>query len=685
MVDFTYGIITISDRCFRGETKDESGPKIKYLLQDEYNAHNIKQEIIPDDQNKIEEILILYSDVLKINCIFTTGGTGCSPRDVTPEATRKIIHKEFPQLSMVMLLEGLRKTEFAALTRLICGIRNNSLIINFPGSVKAVTESFNAIKRLIPHAVDLICDIKDKTESVHKQIQSGTSKNATNDFYREIKEKTNDSIDEVLKNYKQNSASNSESNLKRRNEDTEVEPKKIDNQKSNQSSTKPQTESSAAKEVPKPSTTRAPHVCPHKTAKPGDKDDRNSPYPMISVEEALKIIFSNIRPISKPQTIRSPINCPPFRASIKDGYAVKSSSKSTLRKVIGSISAGDFIIQEDFKEDECYKINTGAAVPDFADAIVQVEDTKLTKSNPDGSEAEIELLSLPSKNLDIREIGSDLMENQELFTTNGLLDVAEKTILASVGLNAAEKKPKIAIISTGDELQDPASGELQEGHIYDSNTTMLKLLCEKFNFDVKFTCIAKDDYESLKNVVSAAIKECRVIISSGGVSMGDKDFIKKVLIDLDFKIHFGRVNVKPGKPMTFATLNENSFFALPGNPVSAFVTFHLFVLPALRFISGYSGIKCILPLINVVLEDSEYHLDDRPEYVRAKISYDQNTNQFTALVNANQISSRIASLINADVLLKLPGRKEYGNSIIEKGTKLKAMVINQFFISFINE
>lgn len=126
------------------------------------------------------------------------------------------------------------------------------------------------------------------------------------------------------------------------------------------------------------------------------------------------------------------------------------------------------------------------------------------------------------------------------------MDVAEKTLLASVGLCGSQATPKVAIISTGDELVDP-SDNIREGQIFDSNTTMLKLLCEKYGFKVKMTRISGDDYESLKEVVTDAVEECDVIVSSGGVSMGDKDFVKKLLVDLGFDIHFGRVNMKPGR------------------------------------------------------------------------------------------------------------------------------------------
>lgn len=133
------------------------------------------------------------------------------------------------------------------------------------------------------------------------------------------------------------------------------------------------------------------------------------------------------------------MNCPPFRASIKDGYAVKSISTAKKRTVIGYVSAGEPLIKKNFPDDHCFKINTGAPVPDFADAVIQIEDTILVSQNSDGMETEISVLKFPSKKLDIRDIGSDLMLGEVLFQANGLLGVAEKTILASVGQSIDNK------------------------------------------------------------------------------------------------------------------------------------------------------------------------------------------------------------------------------------------------------
>lgn len=160
----------------------------------------------------------------------------------------------------------------------------------------------------------------------------------------------------------------------------------------------------------------------------------------------------------------------------------------------------------------------------------------------------------------------------------------------------------------------------------------------------------------------------------------DRDFVKPLMQEMGFDIHFGRVNMKPGKPMTFASRDQTHYFALPGNPVSAYVTFLLFVLPALRFASGFPEAKCSLPIINVTLEKEEYFLDPRPEFARAKISYSKKDGVYFADIPQNQMSSRLLSLIDADVLLMLPGGTK-DRPAVKKGDKLQALVINQHFIS----
>lgn len=255
------------------------------------------------------------ADRQSIHLILTTGGTGFSQRDVTPEATRRVMQKEAAQLTLAMALASFQKTKFAALSRAVCGIRNSTLICNMPGSPKAVDECFMAIVDVLPHAIDLI-------NNVH------TSHSAMPTSHM--------------------------------------------------------------------------HICPHKTGTGAD-NDRNSPFAMFAVDVAIKTILDRIQGIPFAyRDFKSPINIPAFRASIKDGYAVKANGACKgIKNVIGYISAGDSIVSDDFGDDSCYKINTGAPVPHHANAIIQIEDTKLLRSS-NGIEQEIEVLIEPTIDLDIR-------------------------------------------------------------------------------------------------------------------------------------------------------------------------------------------------------------------------------------------------------------------------------------------
>ncbi|XP_058130038.1 molybdenum cofactor synthesis protein cinnamon [Anopheles ziemanni] len=612
-----YSVITISDTCAAGTATDTSGPHLTTLIKQAFDTETVNYLLIADEEELIKKSLIYACDVLKVRAIFTTGGTGFAPRDVTPEATRAVLTKEAPQLSLAMTLRSLEKTKFAVLSRAVCGVRDRTLIVNFPGSKKAVSECFESIVDVLPHVFNLLNEGEiEAVRETHRKVQKDGEVRASSGH----------------------------------------------------------------------------HVCPHATGKGGD--DRNSPYPMIAASEALKKILQHTPASTNPPKKQlSRINIPPFRASIKDGYAVKANGGKGVKKVIGYVSAGDSIITSNFTIDECYKINTGGPLPSFADAVVQIEDTKLVSREGD-YEKLVEILSEPSPNLDIRPIGSDLRIAEEVFQYRFPLEATQRALLAAVGEKPSVEKLKVAILSTGDELLHPYDTDAtveqanQEGKIYDSNTTMLVELIRKFGFSDD-QCeiqqrVVKDDFDSLVEVIQSLTGEMHIIICTGGVSMGDKDFVKPALQKLDYKLVFGRVNIKPGKPCVFASSCKTQFFGLPGNPVSAFVTFHLFALPALRQYLGTinqtptQSAKRTLPIINVELLDEKYDLDPRPEYARASIV--SRNGKLMASITGGQISSRLKSTIEADALLELPARSDDRPSI-KAGTILKAHILRFDFIS----
>ncbi|KAH8317349.1 hypothetical protein KR074_006312, partial [Drosophila pseudoananassae] len=593
----------VSDTCHRDPTKDRSGPKLIELVRDSFTNVRVTGSIAPDEHLDIKEILCRWIG-MNFTVIFTTGGTGFGPRDITPEATKPVIDRECPHLAALIAQESIKKTKFAALSRGICGIASNSLIINLPGSEKAVIECFATVRDLLPHAIHLITNDLVLVKSAHSEMQNPS----------------------------------------------------------------PVSVSSAGG-----------HVCPHKTGN-GTDTDRNSPFPMLPVEDVLALICKHIdRSVNLKKLLwekTSPVNIPPFRASIKDGYAMKSTGFSGTKRVIGFIAAGDVPNSTPLAEDECFKINTGAPVPLEADCVVQVEDTDLLERDTYGNETLVNIKVEPTAGLDIRPVGHDLSTKSLIFPAMDPSPVVIKSLLASVGHCAAIRKPKIAIVSTGSELISP--NDLPRlGKIYDSNTTMLEELLQYFGFECMKSTILSDNFDETKETLSNLFDVMDFVICSGGVSMGDKDYIKPILDELNFEIHCGRVNMKPGKPLTFASRPGKYFFGLPGNPVSAFVTFHLFALPAIRWAAGWEFDRCCLPKIKLELLN-DIDLDSRPEYVRASVISKQGV--LYASVNGDQISSRLQSIAGADVLINLPGATK-SRAKARAGESYLASVLRYDFIS----
>ncbi|KAH8264846.1 hypothetical protein KR038_003799 [Drosophila bunnanda] len=607
MEAITFGVLTISDTCYQEPAKDKSGPKLVRLIGDTFQNADVIASVVPDEQQLIQRELHKWIARDDLRVILTTGGTGFAPRDVTPEATKPLLDKECPQLGLVIALASLQKTKFSALSRGVCGIAGNTLILNFPGSEKAVTECFEAVSELLPHAVHLIGDEVALVRKIHAEVQGIQS----------------------------------------------------------------QSESTVI--------ARSAHACPHKTGA-GSDTDRNSPFPMLPVPVVLSIIFDTVKRTSDLEKLlwqqTSPVNIPPFRASIKDGYAMKSTGFSGSKRVVGYIAAGSAPNADPLAEDECFKINTGAPLPLEADCVVQVEDTKLLQRDKHGHESLVDILVEPLAGLDVRAVGHDLSTKDRIFPFPDASSVVVKSLLASVGKRLTVRRPKVAIVSTGSELLAPHD-EPVAGKIYDSNTTMLEELLLYFGFDCIQSTVLSDSFDETKQALANLFETVDFVICSGGVSMGDKDFVKPVLEHLQFKLHCGRVNMKPGKPMTFASWRQKYFFGLPGNPVSAFVTFHLFALPAIRWAAGWDRSKCSLPVIQVKLLN-ELPLDGRPEYVRASVI--SKAGELQARIIGDQISSRLQSIVGADVLIHLPGRTSERTSA-KAGEVFPASVLRYDFIS----
>ncbi|KAI8261656.1 hypothetical protein K4K58_001119 [Colletotrichum sp. SAR11_239] len=381
-------------------------------------------------------------------------------------------------------------------------------------------------------------------------------------------------------------------------------------------------------------------------------------------------------------------NVPAFRASIVDGYAVVVPKDGNMKGVfpVTAVSHAAPGEAKTLKEGEIARITTGAPLPPGATSVIMVEDTILkSKTADDKEEKEVEILAegvKPGEN--IREVGSDVKEGDLILKKGEQISGVggEIGLLASVGVAEAKtyKRPVVGILSTGDEIIEPdRPGGLRLGEVRDTNRITLMSAARQWGFDVVDLGIARDKPGSLEENLREGLRRSDLLITTGGVSMGELDLLKPTIErSLGGTIHFGRVAMKPGKPTTFATVPvknnagervTKTIFSLPGNPASALVTFHLFVIPALHKLSGI--VPTGLPKVPVTLSH-DFTLDkQRAEYHRAVVTVGKD-GLLSASSTGGQRSSKVGSLRSANALLALPKGTE-----LRKGTKVEALLMGE--------
>lgn len=336
---------------------------------------------------------------------------------------------------------------------------------------------------------------------------------------------------------------------------------------------------------------------------------------------------------------------PPFPASTMDGYAVIADDGSPWRDVVGVQAAGQ-LIDAEVTPGTAIKIMTGAPMPRGADAVVPVENTEAVDEHVVIHSDYVEAGAY------VRQIGSDVAAGELLVRAGSRLGPAEIGLLAAYGGDpvTVRRKPRVSIVSTGDELLEP-SEPLTPGKIHDSNRFMLRAALESAGAEVIWAGKGPDVRDQLEPLLVKLISDSDIVITSGGVSMGDLDLIKPILLDLA-TVHFRRVFLKPGKPLNFATAGPTLIFGLPGNPVSALVGFELFIRSALRKMSG-SGER---PQTVRVRLATDTEPADRVEYQRAALAVDP-SGALMATPNGPQGSSRLASFLGSNALIVIPPRE----------------------------
>ncbi|NQZ86701.1 MAG: molybdopterin molybdotransferase MoeA [Colwellia sp.] len=310
---------------------------------------------------------------------------------------------------------------------------------------------------------------------------------------------------------------------------------------------------------------------------------------LLPFEQAMEKMLSAIKPICETEfiplskalnrvlasNISSPLNVPPHNNSAMDGYAFSLASlqKTNTLTMVGRSMAGE-PFQGKCNLGECIRIMTGAKLPNCCDTVEMQENCQTNEQN-------ITFLEDREFNDNIRFSGEDIAINQQVFAIGRKLSAIDIGVLASLGVPTIEvfRKITVAVLATGDELKSPGE-KLNEGDIFESNSYALIAMLTKLNVTVINFGIIADDEQAIRDAFEQADQQADVVISSGGVSVGDADYTKLVLEQLG-EIGFWKIAMKPGKPFAFGKLPNSYFFGLPGNPVSALVTAHQLAVPAL--------------------------------------------------------------------------------------------------------
>jgi molybdopterin molybdotransferase len=391
---------------------------------------------------------------------------------------------------------------------------------------------------------------------------------------------------------------------------------------------------------------------------------------MLSVKDALDQILANFQPLESTlvplqeaagrilaEPVSAAIDLPSFDNSSVDGFAVRAidvngttSANPKRLKVTGDIPAGQKV-ERIIREDECMRIMTGAPIPADADAVVMVEDTDFGfRGAGKPAPNQVAIKKAVSSGENIRRQGADILAGQEILPAHQKLRAQDVGLLAMLGVSRVKvfHIPRVAILSSGDELVTLEESIL-EGKVRDANSHSLSVLAREAGAEVVPLGIARDHPDSIMKLLDQAVVEkVDAIISSAGVSVGAFDFVKEV-VESQGSLDFWKVDMRPGKPLAFGHYRGIPFFGLPGNPVSAFIGFMVFITPVIEKLSGMASSTKAISRVRLAEEVTS---DGRESYLRAIVANENGT--LTARLTGHQASSNMLSLVRANALLIIP-------------------------------
>ena len=390
---------------------------------------------------------------------------------------------------------------------------------------------------------------------------------------------------------------------------------------------------------------------------------------MISIHDAVDAVLAAARPLSDEEVplmqalgraaagrIVSPEQVPTFANAAMDGFAVAGAELEAGRRefrVVVDIPAGRFV-GEAVGPGDAARIMTGAPLPPGVDTVVQVEHTTVS-----GDAVTVE--TAPETGANVRPAGEDVAEGDVLFEQGAALGAAEVGLLAAVGIERVRvvRRPRVAILATGSELI-PAGRPLQPGQIRNSNSLTAYGQAVAAGADPILLGIARDDPDETRRLLAAAL-ENDVVVTSGGVSVGDYDFVKQVQEELGVQRRFWGIATKPGKPLAFGTRGDTLVFGVPGNPVAAMVSFEMYVRPAILALQGRRDVY--RPWFRAAAAEAVGPTKERTEVQRCRLSHVDGRVRFTT--TGPQGSGILSSMAGAEGLFFVPPHYPGGGPGVE--------------------
>ncbi len=397
---------------------------------------------------------------------------------------------------------------------------------------------------------------------------------------------------------------------------------------------------------------------------------------LIEYPEAERLVLENVsrlpaedvplveaRGLALARDLRARFDSPPFDNSAVDGYAVRSADAEAGNSftVVDEAPAGRPAAKS-VGEGEAIKIFTGGVIPEGADAVVMVENTTGW-----GEEFELEKAASPGQN--VRESGEDVREGDVILKKGTEVGPPEIALAATQGYGRlpVHRRPKVVVLSTGSELVEPEARDLAPGEIYDSNSFAMISQAQEVGAEARRISAASDDANLIRDAVREALETADVVVTSGGVSVGEKDLVKGTMLELGVEQVFWGVKFKPGKPLFFGVRDGVRFFGLPGNPVSAMVCFELFVRPALMKMMGCEDRR--RPRVEVYFEEDVKNRFGRMHAMRVSLA--RTGKGWLARSVGAQGSGLVSSLTKADALA-LIGPESEG---VRAGEPVEAIVL----------